>query len=120
MNRDIKFRVWDNVLKKYGLDTEDAHLYQEEDFSNGIFKVCSYGKGSVAEQFTGLKDRNGKEIFEGDIVIESSTDTTAQVIWDDRYANFILAAGNALSFYLQGFGRFEVIGNIHENPELIK
>lgn len=119
--REIKFRVWDNVLEKYCLDTEDAHLYQNEDFPNGIFEVCAYGKGSTAEQFTSLKDRNGKEVYEGDIVRFS--DLNYKVYWDS--GEFRAACPYYHKYHspmlerIQLLSVCEVIGNIHENPELL-
>ena len=73
-------------------------------------------------QYTGLKDKNGKRIFEGDIV--KKTSVPMQVLFDTESAQFFVryCIGGKEPFYentLHGHGYLEIIGNIHDNPELI-
>ncbi|MEE0982233.1 MAG: YopX family protein [Acutalibacteraceae bacterium] len=73
-------------------------------------------------QYTGLTDKNGKKIFEGDIVAEFG-EYAYEVKWDVNTANFYLwyvAAESYTDFYEVPAGRLEIIGNIHDNPELLK
>lgn len=72
-------------------------------------------------QFTGLKDKNGVEIYEGDIV-KYNTGETWVVKWVSRNASFEYVSnmkGNSLTQIL-GSHEVEIVGNIYKNPELLK
>lgn len=78
-------------------------------------------------QYTGLKDKNGKMIFEGDIFRTAFPDCMAVVTWDAECARFIgYTLGNERKIVYVGRvdkhnrSAVEVIGNIHDNPELLK
>lgn len=76
---------------------------------------------STVGQFTGLTDKNGKKIFEGDIC-KGAWGTIFQVVYDDCYLGFRAKEKSGLSNCIDYYGldRIEVIGNIHDNPELLE
>ena len=117
--RELKFRVWNEDKNKFMpsgfIGISDGKFI---DLKNGSVHFDSDDK--IVEQFTGLRDKNGKEIFEGDITRDSDEDI-AKVVWDNDHAaefNFILSNG----FDNIGFDGddVEIIGNIHENGDLLK
>lgn len=75
-------------------------------------------------QFTGLLDKNGSKIFEGDIVTGADFDEEdgyAKIVWDEKTARFNIEAKSvAYDFDNYRGNEIEVIGNIYDNPELIK
>ena len=105
----------------YGVPTYDLkYIFNDEQLDSvDRYEVIPETVG----QFTGLTDKNGKEIYEFDI-IKTETGKLMEVKWLDRRACFYLQRdGWAFVYY---FGEAvepnycEIIGNIHENPELIK
>ena len=73
-------------------------------------------------QYTGLKDKNGKEIFEGDIVcLGDSKRRIGVILRSEIEPAFILKVDDTdYDLYYRNQHRYEVIGNIHDNPELLK
>jgi hypothetical protein len=101
MQREIKFRGWDMRTKVMIFPTHISQLNLPE---------------LVAMQFTGLKDKKGKEIYEGDLV---GTHLAAlQVIWVTEAAGYRARSVHGVEYFLTR--ELEVIGNIYENPELLK
>ncbi len=75
-------------------------------------------------QYTGLTDKNGKRIFEGDIAKYTNKDGTAvfyEVVWDNEFSALMFRLiGGWSGVFMAGMNeRVEVIGNIHDNPELL-
>lgn len=115
--REIKFRAWDKPGK---------HMY----FS---FPIVSHGEWNIfylsdlvdkfesgnyiLMQYTGLRDRHGKEIYEGDIVRSSAEIVLVEwrgEMWTEE--GFI----TGFSELFEGANCYEIIGNVYENPELLK
>ena len=126
----LKFRAWDDLLKRYLYDYE---YYIDSDGSvvSGIVGVdCIEAfmndDFAVLEQFTGLKDKKGKEIYEGDIIqvhtlVDDEVTNLYRVYWDRQFLTYGLKClrGNAINDELwQLNNSVEVIGNIHEKSEL--
>jgi uncharacterized phage protein (TIGR01671 family) len=124
--RIIKFRVWDDANQK---------MYHQN--NDGVFEIMGQtvwvgarffglqAKRFTIEQFTGLYDKNKKEIFEGDIVKSrwrdcgkpDKTDYETCVV---EYHNEGEKARFTDFYSINGDNDIQVIGNIHENPELIQ
>jgi len=109
MMRDIKFRAWDG---KRMFDAFD--LIPELNRPVGNITVGTFKPSTIMLQYTGMKDRTGKEIYEGDIV-----DTGQGLIAPVTYHGGCFGVTNSekgRTIYSTGF---EVIGNVYENPDLL-
>jgi len=118
MDREIKFRLYSNTLKvMYSPETEIAYLWSIKEASNGKVKVDD---GDILMQFTGLKDKNGKEIYEGDIFKLGTEKEIFEVHFE--YGCF-MAFCNGKQYGLIGELQIcfiDVIGNIYQNAELLQ
>jgi hypothetical protein len=104
--REIKFKV---------LDKHGWHFYYLESLLQGEYTTADIdnGKWEAICEFTGLKDKNGKEIYEGDIV--SSDKVFGEVVW-----GYDASWGIHGKLIEKDWENCEVIGNIYENKELLK
>jgi len=138
--REIKFRVWNGVLHEYrtiDMNSCKQNLGMGFESAEGIGSNTTtiyHSFGDVIEQFTGLHDKNGREIYESDILRVTDEDDesyVATVKWfgDEYYPAFDLEGvpatryydANVLSTIFQsGFETCEVIGNIYDKPELLE
>ena len=131
--REIKFRAWDDHKKK-------MYSFDELDFLDQFKEVYFYTliKGEYADfkpsEYTGLKDSNGIEIYEGDIIyftyfglFDTDEQHNGIVKYDDERAEYLLEVIGSKQEERFSLGwihyqddEIEIIGNIYKNPELLE
>jgi len=132
MPREIKFRAWD-TLKKEMYEVMSVDFEVDAWFNENEGHHHSENGRVIIMQYTGLKDKNGKEIYEGDVLRLGGIGNVAI-----KYGCFVIGNDDwGVEHKTMGFAgewidepdsytmlteedKFEVIGNIYENPELIK
>ena len=131
MERRIKFRGWNNKHNKwlygYYANSQGFSIIIEENYEECTLEDVLVNKKTVG-QYTGLKDSTGKEIYEGDILSQGQ-DLLGVACISMRYGisvkkktttwsliNFVLDS----DFDTSVLSDVEVVGNIHDNPELLK
>ena len=129
MNNRFKFRVWDKIKKRYYNGTnlnlndyEEVYSDPAGIFFTGLHFLQKDENQYIIQQYTGLNDKNGKEVYEGDIV--KFKDLYASTNGQELIGAIIF---NKAAFWAQVKGNYfyfdtepEVIGNIFENPEILK
>lgn len=150
MNRGIKFRAWDgNEMWYQGQDKTTLVFWGQPDkIPFGIYNDADgsrlmtgdskavFNNPATLMQFTGIKDKNGVDIYEGDVISgwkkgsNSDRSYTGVIEWQSQQAGWVVRCGKfileILSLAMSGDGEetrldsFEVIGNLYSNPELIK
>lgn len=123
--RDIKFRIWDGVKNEWlASSNKDALPYYGFALVGEVMTVqsppiWSLDEGNIVEQFTGLKDINGREIWEGDILIDDTGEPIEY--WVVKFSNGVFIGECAsVAESLFELANLEVVGNIHEDSELLE
>ena len=129
--REIKFRVWHADYKK--MELPKKQLSEDIDYWDGvkgsvlgiINTYLGYSADKVFMQFTGLLDKNGKEIYEGDIVKCEALFSSKSLKKKEHLAVVTYQLGSFIpksigEVYVLNFDNCEVIGNIWEYPQLLK
>jgi len=128
--REIKFRAYikseAEMVDVETIDWHDKYIISETGFNTdpetGEEDIQFMFDDIELMQYTGLKDKNGKEIYEGDILKIKPNNSIAEVGWDEDGYYGVMIDGRCYAF---GAGTdikvrtSEVIGNIYENPELL-
>ena len=127
-----KYRAWDSANKEMFKDTfaitENGQVVVVEQESVASSPDYVFVYHLVIMQSTGLKDKNGKEIFEGDILACKTDDEVINlnVFWDEEHALFMFESKKyneqepLAELVENNTYPFEIIGNIYENPELLE
>lgn len=130
MNRKIKFRVWSKKVNHFIIPWTGKN-YDDVDLTYGTVHGGSprwfitggdeLDENYVMQQYTGLKDKNGKEIYEGDIIKTTiGNDILGQVVFSDGAISVRNKAGCDYLLCHVHERKTKVIGNVFENPELMK
>ena len=142
MKREIEFRGQkaDNKEWVYGYlvcipdgDSFDCYIISDFDERDSIYDLWKYAIKVIPEtvgQYTGIKDKNGKKIFEFDVVKVRITQTEDKqtyvdckykigvIVYNEDFALFT-CKNNFMNFINWAFNDYEVIGNVYDNPELL-
>lgn len=138
--RKIKFRVWDKKEKAFiKSDNQYLQFVGHDNYFTFYPEEDKYPKDKnnlkeklIIQQFTSLKDKNGREIYEGDILKQylGPEKINSSLLWEVQYfeerASFGVTSGNCFEIFEDVLFNdecsceIEIIGNIFENPELLK
>ena len=133
MSRELKFRIWlkptyeykCEFMDRYGkkLPDLDCRFYTQDAFFDDTWINTDDYEDIIVEQYTGLKDKNGKEIYEGDIMSDHSIVRFSDDPYEVGSCGCCVPEFWGTGFIISNYNhpdQLGVIGNVHENPELLK
>lgn len=115
INREIKFRIWTGKRFEY-----DEYFFIQ---AGRVYEFLEFGgtralKDATLQQFTGLKDKNGKEIYEGDII--SQNDIISEIcFYEGKYLSKFKTYQVWVDDLFSVAYKSQIIGNIFENPNFL-
>lgn len=120
--RELKFRAWDGKTVRYdatgfehGDNNEMLGVFLNGDYYSIVDRVeCKLGTQAIVMQYTGVKDKNGADIYEKDVISLDNRETFVGFDW--RGCGYFLECGTPIA----DFCNIEVAGNIYENTELLE
>lgn len=115
-NRILKFRAWDNVKKEMMGEVWEIRFSNKHSDVENVVAGDRQSENFTLMQFTGLKDKNGKECYEGDLVKHPQYPTPLRVEWDYDQWGLFDGMCNEASFDKD----CEIVGNIYEHEHLLK
>ena len=120
MKREIKFRAWIKTGNETDNYVKPMAIQQMIHSKESTFSLAQLNDLVDFEQFTGLTDVNGKDIYEGDLVLLTNgyEGTIYEVIFDE--AKFEISGDGGCYDLGEEFMNCEVISNVHENHELLE
>ena len=136
MSREIKFRAWDKLEKPWNEEFKKEMIYNVAgiEFWINSIRIVDEDRHNWIDfkdveimQYTGIKDKNGKEIYEGDIIrlkhhIDKRINVVGKVVFLSEQASFgiIDDLGQEYPLFRNTTEQIEIIGNIYENSELLE
>lgn len=122
--REFKFRAWDKIVNKMFIPTminqfgDVRHTYE-----GGETWLLKATDSFDLMLFAGQKDKNGKDIFQGDLCKMDDEKHIFVISWNDKFASFCISRKGWMFNHYFGescvSGDIEIIGNIYENPQLL-
>jgi uncharacterized phage protein (TIGR01671 family) len=114
--------VWEHPRPQDEFEGAMTYVDFTEDYDARFWRFCFRAENKdvyVIMQFSGLKDKDGREIYEGDLVCFNDDNDTYAVSWSEKYLTLGYFSGTECADTLSNNDTCQLIGNIYENPELL-